>query len=107
MNRIYKIRRKSDGLYSAGGTSYRPYFTKNGKTWMSIQAIKIHLANMHDFRNCKLTSPRRYGRAKFHGFDMSKIQPNHAYHDCEIVSIDLNWDQIEDVNTFLSNWKVN
>lgn len=37
----YKIQRKSDGLYSTGGSS--PGFTRRGKTWSSIGALKGHL----------------------------------------------------------------
>lgn len=36
----FKIRRKSDGLYSTGGLY--PHFTKSGKVWGSKQALKKH-----------------------------------------------------------------
>lgn len=38
----YKIRRKSDGLFSAGGTW--PRFSKRGKTWRTKHALAMHLA---------------------------------------------------------------
>ena len=41
METIYKIRRLSDGLYSAGGST--PTFTKNGKIWKTLTAVKLHI----------------------------------------------------------------
>lgn len=38
---VYKIRKKSDGLFSTGGS--RPRFTKKGKVWASIGHIRNHL----------------------------------------------------------------
>lgn len=38
---VYKIKRKSDGLYSTGGWS--PGFHKNGKIWNSKGTLKNHL----------------------------------------------------------------
>lgn len=39
---VYKIRRVSDGLFSTGGLY--PKFTRSGKAWPSIGALKCHLA---------------------------------------------------------------
>lgn len=39
---VYAIRRRSDGLFSTGGSS--PRFTKNGKRWSTIGHVKTHLA---------------------------------------------------------------
>lgn len=41
---FYKIRRRSDGLFSNGGTS--PRFTNKGKIWKTIGYIKSHLKNV-------------------------------------------------------------
>lgn len=41
---VYKIRRRSDGLFSKGG-GY-PRFSKGGKIWNSIGHLKRHLSNM-------------------------------------------------------------
>ena len=38
---IYKIRRKSDGLFSSGGTG--PRFSATGKVWTTLGALKNHL----------------------------------------------------------------
>lgn len=38
---VYKILRKSDGLYSTGG--YGPRFTKTGKTWSNLGGLSNHL----------------------------------------------------------------
>ena len=39
--KVYKIRRKSDGLFSGGGSS--PSFGKTGKEWYSMAAVASHL----------------------------------------------------------------
>lgn len=51
---VYKIRRKSDGLFSTGGTT--PRFTSKGKTWSGMGQIKNHLNQFvtHDYTNKKL-----------------------------------------------------
>lgn len=41
VKRLYMIRRKSDGLYSTGGSS--PRFTRVGKAWTAINHLKNHL----------------------------------------------------------------
>jgi len=43
---VYKIRRESDGLFSTGGTC--PRFTKKGKVWTSMGALKGHLTLVSD-----------------------------------------------------------
>jgi len=40
--KIFKIRRISDGKFSDGG--HRPYFTAKGKVWKNTQSINGHLA---------------------------------------------------------------
>ena len=42
MARHYKIQRKSDGLFSNGGSN--PKFTKYGKIWRSAGQLKNHLS---------------------------------------------------------------
>ena len=39
---VYKIRRKTDQLYSSGGLY--PEFNSNGKQWKRIGDLKCHLA---------------------------------------------------------------
>lgn len=52
----YKIKRKSDGLYSTGG--YYPSFTKQGKAWRQLGHLKSHLALMGyqyiGYRDCEI-----------------------------------------------------
>lgn len=43
----YKIRRKSDGLYSTGGAN--PNFTKKGKSWAGIGQLKNHLNVIREY----------------------------------------------------------
>lgn len=57
----YKIRRKSDGLYSGGGRW--PYFSNTGKLWTTKSGLTNHLNNIFD--------------------------DNGAYDDCEVVEIEI------------------
>lgn len=43
---VYKIRRTSDGLFSTGGLA--PRWTRSGKAWPSIGALKCHLAQFRE-----------------------------------------------------------
>jgi hypothetical protein len=63
---VYKILRKSDGLYSIGGSS--PRFKKNGKAWSSIGGLKNHLNLV-------------YGDVSYRG-----VEPTKVYDDCVVVS---------------------
>ena len=45
---VYKIRRKSDGLFSTGGTS--PTFTKKGKAWSGKGPLHLHLSQFNNGR---------------------------------------------------------
>lgn len=53
-SRIYKIRRKSDGLFSAGG--YSPSWTKKGKIWTTRAALTNHLAmcTRTNYKDCEI-----------------------------------------------------
>ena len=79
---VYMIRRKSDGLYSAGGTT--PIFTKNGKTWSSIGALKNHL-NQAIIRD--------YGYKPWKNDNNKKsvyiYRDFETYADCEIVAFEI------------------
>lgn len=43
--KVWKIRRKSDGLFSTGGTW--PSFTKKGKEWKTLSALSSHIVQSH------------------------------------------------------------
>lgn len=70
METIYKIRRTTDGFYSAGGSS--PTFTKKGKIWKTLSAVNLHIHS-----------------ALGHGYDRYNMfqYPNlkQLYKDCELV----------------------
>jgi hypothetical protein len=42
--KVYKVRRKSDGLYSNGGSW--PYFNIKGKEWRTLSAVSSHIAQV-------------------------------------------------------------
>ena len=71
---VYKIRRKSDGKFSTGGTT--PSFSKNGKTWNTIGHLKSHLTGVADqgrwIEPALREQRKKQNIAKF-------------YSDCEIV----------------------
>lgn len=43
---VYKIRRRSDGLYSKGGSE--PRFAVNGKAWTNIGHVRNHITLVRD-----------------------------------------------------------
>lgn len=53
---FYKIRRKSDGLYSKGGMN--PRFTKTGKTWSNIGHLKnhFHWVSNNEYSDCEVVT---------------------------------------------------
>jgi hypothetical protein len=61
---VYKIRRKSDGLYSGGGFS--PRWGKTGKAWGSLGRLKNHLNLFVDYKG--------------------KISDSWPYNDAEVVT---------------------
>lgn len=54
MEKVYAIRRKSDGLFSSGGG--HPKFKKTGKIWTRVSDLKNHLnlVNIKDYQNCEI-----------------------------------------------------
>lgn len=59
--KVYKIKRRTDNLYSNGGE--RPEFTKVGKLWVNKGSLKNHLSNVRNIAR---------------------------YKDCEIITYELN-----------------
>ena len=59
---VYKIRRKTDGLYSVGGS--HPSFSKNGKIWKQRNHLSSHMnlltqqwgVGKHIYDNCELVT---------------------------------------------------
>jgi len=74
---VYKIRRKSDGLFSKGGTS--PSFSNKGKIWNSRGHVTSHLSQFGD-------------RDK-----------NRYYKDCEVVCIEIQ--EVDTDTTDVFEWK--
>ena len=71
-NIIYKIRRKSDGLFSKGGST--PHFNKKGKIWKQRGHLTSHINQLWNG-----------GRSMRYGNDAT----NHVYTDCEIVPYEI------------------
>jgi hypothetical protein len=65
-NVVFKICRKSDGLYSTGG--YHPSFNKTGKTWSTASTLNSHLSMVEEV-----------------GKYTKKDEIAENYSDCEIV----------------------
>lgn len=76
---VYKIRRKSDGLFSSGGSS--PNFTKTGKVWRDRRALNLHL-------NMLLQYPHS---------DRGITQ----YKDCEVITLVTEVTDYEDIGKYI------
>ena len=74
---IYKIRRRSDGLFSGGGTY--PTFSKKGKVWTARGHVTSHLSQFS-------------GGSK-----------NRYYKDCEVVCIVIQ--EVDADTTDVFEWK--
>ena len=77
---IFKIRRKSDGLFSAGGST--PTFTKLGKLWKMQGHLTNHLRQLHN------------GIGTF-----KTLNNRHIYANCEIIEYELIERQIGPVKS--------
>jgi len=82
--KIYKIRRKSDGLFSTGGMV--PKWSKTGKTWNQIGHFKNHLNQFKD--RCKYD----FETKKYIYIDKT---PEY-YSGCEIVVYELTQAIVEE-----------
>ena len=81
---VYKIRRKSDGLFSNGGEN--PIFMKRGKMWTNIGHIKNHFNGIREAHTSK----------KYLEF---------LYKNCEIVTFLLSEADSIDIIEFLEKGK--
>jgi len=75
---VYKIRRKSDGMFSAGGE--RPSFSKKGKIWRQRGHVSNHLAQM-TAQNKQL-----------------------FYNDCEIIEFEVVETEISNID--VADWQL-
>jgi len=78
---VYKIRRKSDGLYSNGGNE--PVFMKRGKIWTNVGHIKNHFNIIREYHT-------------------SKKYLENLYKNCEIVTFELSPTETVNIEEFLS-----
>jgi hypothetical protein len=72
---IFKIRRKSDGLYSTGGSD--PVFTSKGKVWKQRSHVTLHLGQL-------------------------SRQSKGVYDDCEIVELLTIEGAVHDPNAWIA-----
>lgn len=79
--KIYKIRRKSDGLFSTGGLT--PRFTKTGKTWNQIGHLKSHFTLLNEDRDYIIKHNEMFRSARRIPDGALEI-----YEGCEIVEIE-------------------
>jgi len=77
---FYKIRRKSDGLFSTGGSS--PGFSKKGKTWSTRANLDRHLGMLLQYPD------------RFWGLPV--------YKDCEVITFITEVTDYEPVDKFIS-----
>ena len=71
-DKMYQIRRKSDGLYSTGGTW--PSFNTVGKIWTRPGSLKNHVVMVNQ--------------------QFKRYQEHYPYGDCEIVTLVIQRDEL-------------
>ncbi len=71
-DKMYQIRRKSDGLYSTGGTW--PSFNTVGKIWTRPGSLKNHVVMVNQ--------------------QFKRYQEHYPYGDCEIVTLVIHRDEL-------------
>ena len=104
----YKIRRRSDGLFSTGGKS--PRFVKdNGKVFKKRSNVSSHITNLikHPRKRYiqeKPEEPRVYGRRTIPGH-FEEYCPSEVYEDCEIVEYELVVSSTEDLSVVIAEKK--
>lgn len=65
---MYKIRHRTSGLYSTG--TYRPGWSKTGKTWEKIDQVQLHLRQVISAN----THGQSYATADIVEMEMSEIK---------------------------------
>lgn len=92
-NKVYMIRRRSDGLYSTGGL--HPNFGIAGKMWKNMKEVNAHLSNVYGGYFGCLTG------ARYESVDIDKFlnlpERKNPYADCDIVEAALSFEVKEDV----------
>lgn len=81
MTVVYKIRRKSDGLFSTGGTS--PDFNEKGKEWKARNHVSSHMKQVGSYYSRK-----------------TKID---YYSDCDVVTFEVVATEIDSIPAL--DWK--
>lgn len=79
--KAFRIRRKSDGLYSTGGQ--RPTFSKKGKIWQGLGPLKNHLNLLLQEHMTALRLKRdekSYRHEQFKSYDTVFV-----YQECELI----------------------
>lgn len=94
--KVYMIRRRSDGLYSSG--SSWPVFRKNGKMWSTLSKLKQHLSNY--YYHCMI---RKNGKPV--GIDVTAWadMPRNAYVNCDVVEAEVQFAVHDDVFRVVAN----
>lgn len=81
MTTIYMIRRKSDGLFSTGGTT--PTFNEKGKQWKARNHVTSHMKQV--------------------GSSYSRKTKADYYKDCEVVTYEVVMTEVEAIPAL--DWK--
>lgn len=93
--KIYMIRRMSDGLFSSG--SSWPHFSKRGKMWSSIGSVKTHMlmvmerVEVIDYKDGTF-HPDKYYDAR------------NPYKDCEIVESEISHKPVQNAFEFFAEY---
>lgn len=104
MRTLYQIRRKSDGLYSSGGT--KPKFIKDGTVYTDRAYLLQHFSQIRESVMKTLGPPRknRYGYVTTTPKEKELADyVKKVYLGCEIVSYTEVGASADDVDTFLNS----
>ena len=94
--KIYMIRRMTDGLFSTG--SAYPSFNKRGKMWKSVGSVKAHM----------LMVMGNYGVVDYNGdFHPDKYYEGHnPYKDCEVVESEISYKPVQNAFEFFAEYQM-
>ena len=91
-NIIYKIRRKSDGLFSKGGST--PHFNKKGKIWKQRGHLTSHINQLWN-------DGIGYSHNHHRNWNEPAMSPSHVYVDCEIVPYEIVETPLDSTQTIM------
>ena len=95
--KIYMIRRMTDGLFSSG--SSWPYFSKRGKMWTTVGSLKSHMLMVME--RCGVVN---YLDKSFH--PDKYYDSKNPYKDCEVVESEISYKPVQNAFEFFAEYQI-